>query len=158
MMRHIENQTNLSNSTVCYVSLKLIIIMCELLQSGKIEIGHRQSVLYADWPLLRASIGILGLQVLAVIHIRGVAAIANILSIALNGLMFWTIESSQIIGNDHRSCMATTRHCTLHVCGKYIYIYIYIYIYLSKMLYISVFVELVVIVRNYFIISPFWHH
>ena len=55
----------------------------------------------------------LGLQVLAVIPIRGVAAIGNIISIALNGLMFGTIESGRIIGTDRRSGVAATRHCTV---------------------------------------------
>jgi len=39
----------------------------------------------------------LELQVLAVIRIRGVTAIGNIISIGLNGLMFGTIESCHII-------------------------------------------------------------
>ena len=52
---------------------------------------------------------------LAVIRIRGVTAIGNMISIALNGLMFGTIESSCIIGADRRSGVATTRCYTVSV-------------------------------------------
>ena len=57
---------------------------------------------------------------LAVIRIRGVAAIGNIISIALNGLMFGTIESGRIIGTDRRSGLATMSRCT--VCENVIYL------------------------------------
>ena len=50
---------------------------------------------------------------LAVIRIRGMAAIGNIISIALNGLMFGTIESGRIIGTDRRSGVAATRRYTV---------------------------------------------
>ena len=53
----------------------------------------------------------LGPQVLAVIRIRGVAAIGNIISIALNRLMFGTIESGRIIGTDRRTGVAAVRRC-----------------------------------------------
>ena len=48
---------------------------------------------------------------LVVIRIRGVAAIGNISSIGLNGLMFGTIESGRIIGTDRRLAVAATRRC-----------------------------------------------
>ena len=50
---------------------------------------------------------------LAVICIRGVAAIGNIISIALNGLMFGTIKSGRIIGTDLHSGVAAKRRCTV---------------------------------------------
>ena len=52
---------------------------------------------------------------LAIICIRGVAAIGNIISIMLNGLMFETIDSGRIIGTGRRSGMATMRCCTVVV-------------------------------------------
>ena len=58
----------------------------------------------------------LGLQVLAIIRIKGMAAIGNIISIALNGLMFGTIESGRIIGTDRHSGAAATRCCTVVRC------------------------------------------
>ena len=51
---------------------------------------------------------------LAAIRIRGVAAIGNVISIALNRLMFGTIESGRITDTDRRSGVAATRRCRVY--------------------------------------------
>ncbi len=54
---------------------------CELLQSGKIEIGHRHSVLYDDGPAVIEGLNWhLGTSLLTVIHIRGVTVFGNIIT------------------------------------------------------------------------------
>jgi len=50
---------------------------------------------------------------LAVICIRDVAAICNIISIALYGWMFGFVESGRILGTGRTSRMAATRRCTV---------------------------------------------
>ena len=61
---------------------------------------------------------------LVLIHIIGVAAIGNIISIVLNGLMFGAIESGRIIGTDRRSSVAATRPCTVHLLiNQYEFVY-----------------------------------
>jgi len=44
----------------------------------------------------------LGLQVLAVIRIRGMTTIGNIISVTLNGLMFGSLDYGRILGTDRR--------------------------------------------------------
>ena len=55
---------------------------------------------------------------LGVIGIRCVAAIGNIITIVLNGLMFGNIESGRIIVTDRSSGVAATNDCTVIISGN----------------------------------------
>ena len=119
--------TFLIQPTIASVIINPIVCVCtkSALETNYPHVWITVAREHGDWPLavsvaswLAAIEGFnwhLGPHVLAVIRTRGVAAIGNIISIALYGWKFGTVESGRISGTDRRSGVAATRRYAVDI-------------------------------------------